>query len=47
VHGGDFWQTDYDPATQTWSQTFTVLAGAAAPADRGPMKVFFHQISPP
>ena len=47
VHGGDFWQTDYDPATQTWSQTFTVLAGAAAPADRGPMKVFFHQKSPP
>lgn len=47
VHGGDFWQTDYDPATQRWSQTFTVVAGAASPADRGPMKVFFHQKSPP
>lgn len=24
VHGNDFWQTDYDSASQTWSQTFNV-----------------------
>lgn len=24
VHGGDFWQTDYDPARGTWSQTFNL-----------------------
>jgi len=24
VHGNDFWQTDYDAATGTWSQTVTV-----------------------
>jgi hypothetical protein len=24
VHGNDFWQTDYDPQSGTWSQTFTV-----------------------
>jgi hypothetical protein len=47
VHARDFWQTDYDPATQSWSQTFTVLGGAAAADGRIPMKVFFHQKSPP
>jgi hypothetical protein len=24
VHGNDFWQTDYDPQSGTWSQTFTM-----------------------
>ena len=24
VHGNDFWQTDYDPATQRWSQTYNL-----------------------
>lgn len=24
VHGRDFWQTDYDPATGRWSQTFNL-----------------------
>jgi hypothetical protein len=24
VHGNDFWQTDFDPETGTWSQTVTV-----------------------
>lgn len=24
VHGNDFWQTDYDASTKTWSQTFNV-----------------------
>jgi hypothetical protein len=27
VHGNDFWQTDYDPATQRWEMTFNVPAG--------------------
>ena len=43
VHGGDFWQTDYDPAAQTWSQTFTVASDGALPADGRPMKVIFQQ----
>jgi hypothetical protein len=24
VHGNDFWQTDYNPATQKWQQTFNL-----------------------
>jgi hypothetical protein len=24
VYGNDFWQTDYDPATQRWQQTFNI-----------------------
>jgi hypothetical protein len=24
IHGNDFWQTDYDPSTKTWSQTFNL-----------------------
>jgi hypothetical protein len=24
VHGNDFWQTDYDAGTKTWSQTYNV-----------------------
>jgi hypothetical protein len=24
VHGNDYWQTDYDPQTRTWSQTFNL-----------------------
>jgi hypothetical protein len=24
VHGNDFWQTDYDPATRTWSRTCNI-----------------------
>ena len=27
VHGNDFWQTDYDPATQRWEMTFNIPAG--------------------
>ncbi|MCY2994884.1 MAG: LamG domain-containing protein [Planctomycetota bacterium] len=27
VHGNDFWQTDYDPATQRWELTFNIPAG--------------------
>ena len=31
VHGGDFWQTDYDPGRQRWQMTFNVpLAGERA-----------------
>ena len=24
VHGSDFWQTDFDPKTKTWSRTYNV-----------------------
>ena len=24
VHGNDYWQTDYDPATKRWSQTYNI-----------------------
>ncbi|MFT5470041.1 MAG: hypothetical protein ACI8UO_005165 [Verrucomicrobiales bacterium] len=27
VHGSDFWQTDFDPVTRTWSQTFNLPTG--------------------
>ncbi len=30
VHGSDFWQTDYDPKTQTWSRTYNVPIGMNA-----------------
>ncbi len=30
VHGRDFWQTDFDPATRTWSQTYNVPVGGTA-----------------
>ena len=30
VHGRDFWQTDFDPATRTWSQTYNVPAAPSA-----------------
>jgi hypothetical protein len=26
VHGSDFWQTDYDPASRTWSLTYNLAA---------------------
>jgi hypothetical protein len=28
IHGHDFWQTDYDPTTQRWSQTYNVPVNA-------------------
>ncbi|MGB7328908.1 MAG: hypothetical protein WBD31_28775 [Rubripirellula sp.] len=27
THGDDFWQTDYDPSTRTWSRTYNIPAG--------------------
>ena len=30
VHGNDFWQTDFDPETGTWSQTVTVPLSESA-----------------
>ena len=24
IHGNDFWQTDYDPTTSTWSRTYNL-----------------------
>lgn len=47
VHGGDFWQTDYDPETQTWSQTFNIPVGATSPASGNGVRVFFHQAPEP
>jgi len=31
VHGNDFWQTDYGPATQRWQQTFNIALLTAQP----------------
>ncbi|MBM3880079.1 MAG: LamG domain-containing protein [Verrucomicrobia bacterium] len=31
IHGNDFWQTDYDPATQRWSQTYNVPVSDSQP----------------
>lgn len=31
IHGGDFWQTDYDPVTQRWSQTYNIPIRDAKP----------------
>jgi hypothetical protein len=41
VHGDDFWQTDYDPQSGTWSQTFTVPFSGA-----GSRRVTFAQPRP-
>ena len=35
VHGNDFWQADYDPASQRWDLTFNIPAGAM------PVRVLF------
>ncbi len=37
VHGNDFWQVDYDPATRTWSLTYQVPA-----ADSGILRIDFE-----
>ena len=31
IHGNDFWQTNYDAETKTWSQTFNVHFDDAKP----------------
>lgn len=31
VHGNDFWQTDYDPSTRRWSQTYNIPAAGGNP----------------
>ena len=31
IHGNDFWQTDYDAESKTWSQTFNVPMDYAKP----------------
>jgi hypothetical protein len=31
VHGNDFWQTDYDPETKSWSQTYNIPIGDKSP----------------
>ncbi len=47
VHGGDFWQTDYDADSGTWSQTLTVPARNAVGPDATPLTVFFHEAPQP
>ncbi|TWT54569.1 hypothetical protein Pla22_22190 [Rubripirellula amarantea] len=37
VHGNDFWQTDYDPSTKTWSRTYNVRS-----SDTQPQTIEFH-----
>jgi hypothetical protein len=36
IHGNDFWQTDYDPSTRRWSQTFNLPR-----TDRQPLRLEF------
>ena len=36
IHGNDYWQTDFDPATITWSQTFNLPRN-----DRQPLRLEF------
>jgi hypothetical protein len=43
VHGNDFWQTDYDPATQRWSQTYNI----PIPDDRPLLRIALTADSPP
>jgi hypothetical protein len=31
IHGNDYWQTDYDPATRTWEMTFNLPLGGERP----------------
>ena len=34
VHGNDFWQTDYDPASQRWRMTFNLPLNGSGAGDR-------------
>ena len=36
IHGNDYWQTDYDPKTETWSQAFNLPRD-----DRQPLRLEF------
>jgi len=40
VHGNDFWQTDYDHATEKWRRTYTVLLDTPGDARRETRFVF-------
>lgn len=41
VHGADFWQTDYEPESRTWSQTYNVPI-----EDDRPHRIAFSKQSP-
>ena len=40
IHGNDYWQTDYDPSTSKWSQTFNVPRN-----DRQPLRLEFGPVA--
>jgi len=40
VNGNDFWQTDYDPVTETWSITYNINLDASATSGRSVTFVF-------
>lgn len=41
IHGNDYWQTDYDPSTGSWSQTFNLPRN-----DRQPLRIEFGPLAP-
>jgi len=40
IHGNDYWQTDYDPSTRAWSQTFNLPRN-----DRQPLRLEFGPVA--
>jgi hypothetical protein len=40
IHGNDYWQTDYDPSTTRWSQTFNLPRN-----DRQPLRIEFGPLA--
>lgn len=39
IHGNDFWQTDYDPATRKWSLTYNIMRDGT-----GDARLEFHSL---
>jgi hypothetical protein len=40
IHGNDYWQTDYDPSTESWSQTFNLPRN-----DLRPLRIEFGPVA--
>ena len=40
IHGNDYWQTDYDPSTKSWSQTFNLPRN-----DLRPLRIEFGPVT--
>jgi hypothetical protein len=38
IHGNDFWQTDYDPVTRTWSRTYNIPTSGREKISLAPMR---------